>query len=319
MSPNVRKTALVWGALIITFIAIPFALQEPTQAPIRWQVLTNAVEAGELGRIDVDLDGGTGVGRGFLEDGRRFVTMSRPIGDFTELQTKGVAVVFREHQNTWQTYAITLLPLFFLVLLFVFLVRRTRLTKNTAMDVLTFEPLPEQLRDPVEVPAAAAELRERLAGAANAMKAGAQGPRRVLVTGQAGSGKTTLLKAVATDSGLPAFLLSGSSFVEVFVGVGSARIRKLFDKAAKAAPCIVAIDDVDSFATRRVLPDKEGRVDERASTLLELCNQLAGVRPMPKNVLFIATTSRPDLLDETITSPGRFELQLSLQSDTHTS
>jgi ATP-dependent 26S proteasome regulatory subunit len=85
--------------------------------------------------------------------------------------------------------------------------------------------------------------------------------------------------------------------------------------AAKAAPCIVAIDDVDALANRRVLPENEGRVDERGSALLELCNQLAGVRPMPEKVLFIATTSRPDLLDETMTRPGRFDWQLSLESE----
>jgi cell division protease FtsH len=313
MSPKSRKTFLLWLVLIVALVGIQFVLREPEQPRIRWQELSEAVEAGELGRIDVELSGGTGVGRGYLEDGRRFVTASRPIGDFTALQPEGVAVVFRETQNTWRTYATTLLPLLFLVLLFVYFIRRVRLTKN---DVLTFEPLPEQIRGPVELPAAAAAMRQRLAGAAEAVKTGAKGPHRVLVTGPAGSGKTTLLKAVAADSGLPAFFLSGSSFVEVFVGVGSARIRKLFEKAAKAAPCIVAIDDVDAFATRRVLPENEGRVDERGSTMLELCNQLAGIKPMPQNVLFIATTSRPDLLDEAMTRPGRFDWQLSLELKT---
>jgi cell division protease FtsH len=318
MSPKVRKSLIVWLGIVAALVAVPFVIREPEHARIRWQVLTDAVEAGEVGRIDVELDGGTGVGRGWLGDGSRFITASRPIGDFAELQPKGVAVVFREPQNTWQSSATVLLPLVFLVLFFVFLRRLTHSTKNS-VNVLNFEPLPEPIRGPIEVPAAAAKLRERLAGAANAMKTGAPGPRRVLITGRAGTGKTMLLKAVAADSGLPAVLLSGSSFVEVFVGVGSARIRKLFEKAAQAAPCIVAIDDVDSFATRRVLPDNDGRVDERGSTLLELCNQLAGVRPMPERVLFIATTSRPDLLDETITRPGRFDWQLSIESDTPTS
>jgi cell division protease FtsH len=315
MSPKVRKTLLLWIVLIAAFVVMQFVLREPEREHIRWNVIESAVEAGDVGRIDVELDGGTGVGRGFLGDGSRFVTTSRPIRDFTALQLKGVAVVFREPGNTWLTYATTVLPMLFLVFIFFFLLRRTRLTKNSAMDVLKFDPLPEQIRGPVEVPVAAAELRERLAAAAHAVKTGASGSRRVLLTGRAGSGKTTLLKAVVADSGLPAMLLSGSSFVEVFVGVGPARIRKLFDKAAQAAPCIVGIDDVDAFATRRVLPENEGRVDERGSTLLELCNQLAGVKPMPEKVLFIATTSRPDLLDETITSPGRFDLQLSIRSD----
>lgn len=319
MKSRFGKLPLVWGSLIVTVIAIQFALKEPEEAPIDWQVLSDTIEAGGVGRIDVELSRGAGIGRGSLGDGRHFVTRSRPIGDFTELQAKGVAVVFREPQNTWQTGAVALLPWLFLVLFFIWLVRRARWTRNSATEVLSFEPQPEQLSCIIDVPAAATDLRERLAEAANAMKSGSPGPRRVLVTGRAGSGKTALLRAVAADSNLPAFLLAGSSFVEVFVGVGPARLRKLFAKAAQAAPCIVAIDDVDAFATRRVLPDNEGRVDERGSTLLELCNQLAGVKPMPKNVLFLATTSRPDLLDETMTNPGRFDWQLSLPSDTTTS
>jgi cell division protease FtsH len=306
-----RKTLLIWGVLIVAFVSMWFFLQEPEREHIRWNALENAVEAGDVGRIDVELHGGAGVGRGVLADGSRFVTRSLPIGDFAALQPKGVAVVFREPGNSWQSYAVTMLPLLMLVLLFFYLIRRGGWTKNSAVDVLKFDPLPEQVQGPVEVPAAAAELRERLAAAAQAVKSGTSGPRRVLLTGRPGSGKTTLLKAVAADSGLPAILLSGSSFVEVFVGVGAARIRKLFDKAAHAAPCVVCIDDVDAFATRRVLPENEGRVDERGSTLLELCNQLAGVKPMPDKVLFIATTSRPDLLDEALTSPARFDLRLS--------
>lgn len=157
------------------------------------------------------------------------------------------------------------------------------------------------------------EKRAQLRTAAEAARSGQPGPRRILVTGPPGTGKTQLIRAAAADTGLPLLAQPGSQFVETFVGVGAARIRKLFEAAAKAQPCVVAIDDVDAFATRRALPTNDGRIDERAGTMLELNNRLDGLAPLPNKVLFIATTSRPDLLDEAFVRPGRFDLAIRLE------
>jgi cell division protease FtsH len=119
-----------------------------------------------------------------------------------------------------------------------------------------------------------------------------------------------LLKAVAHEAGVPMLAVQGSIFVEVFVGVGASRIRKVFEVAAAAQPCLIALDDLDAFATKRAGQDGRGLVDERAATLLELNNRLDGLTPMPPKVLFIATTSRPDLLDEALVR--RFDVRVTL-------
>jgi len=133
--------------------------------------------------------------------------------------------------------------------------------------------------------------------------------------GPPGSGKTQLARAAAVDSGAPLLALAGSRFVEMFVGVGTSRIRKCFELAATLPFGVFVIDDVDAFGTLRVIADKEGRHDERGATLLELNNQLDGLTPLPKGLVFIATTSRLDLLDPSLTRPGRFDLRITLGGD----
>jgi cell division protease FtsH len=160
--------------------------------------------------------------------------------------------------------------------------------------------------------------KERLLAALEALRNGTPGPRRILIVGPSGSGKSALVRWLATR-GLPVFAVPGSQFVEVFVGNGAARVRKLFKVAAEKQPCVVAIDDFDAFATRRVIPDTKGLVDERGATMLEFAGALDGLRQLPPRVLVIATTSRADVLDEAVVRPGRFDLRLELQLDRESS
>jgi cell division protease FtsH len=247
-----------------------------------------------------------------MADGKRVTTGSHPLRDFVSLEGRGAPVVYAGTTGGWSWIVSTWLPFLLLLGVAVYFVRL--LKGKTTTDPLKLEFTPERVSGPIEL-RGLADARARLKQAAEAASDGRPGPRRILISGPPGTGKTRLLRAAAADAALPIFANAGSQFVEVYVGVGAARIRKLFAKAAETQPCIVAIDDVDAFATKRVLPENEGRVDERGSTMLELCNRLDGLAPVPPKVLFIATTSRPDLLDPAIVRPGRFDLAIRLQAD----
>jgi cell division protease FtsH len=294
---------------MIAFVGFyTFFRSAPEPALLDWTALEEAVELDGVERVDVSVEGGDARGTVLMRDGTRFRTGKQPLGRFTSLQTRGAAVVFKE-QRTDLFWAITtqFLPILVLFLFFLFFMRNYVGKKGT--DPLRFEPTPIANAQPVTLRGLEA-ARQKLLEAAQAAQAGTAGPRRVLVTGAPGTGKTSLLKATAQDAKLPLFALPGSQFVEVFVGVGAARMRKVFEVATASQPCVVAIDDVDAFATRRVLPDEKGLVDERATTLLELNNRLEGLTPLPPRVLFLATTSRPELLDEAFLR--RFDLRVTL-------
>ncbi|MEW5741897.1 MAG: AAA family ATPase [Myxococcota bacterium] len=302
------RTVALWVIPLFLFLALfQYFSSEHRDDILSGPALLSAAEAHEVSRVDVTPEGGTGTGRVSMRDGTRYGTPALPLEDFTELQKHGVAVVFSDSKG-WETVLSQFLPVVVLVGLFIFFLRHLQ---GKSSQVLDFQVTPQRVTQPPALEGLA-DARARLKAAAEAARDGVAGPRRILLVGPPGTGKTSLLRAAAADSGLPLIAFPGSTFVEVFVGVGAARIRTLFKRAAETSPVIVAIDDVDAFATRRVLPQTPGTVDERAATLLELTNRLDGLSPFPARVLFIATTSRPEFLDEALTRPGRFELSLTL-------
>jgi cell division protease FtsH len=307
------KTLGRWAFLVTVFSLCFRAFSTgSTPAPMTWDQVFRAVASDDIARVDVELVDGQGSGEVTLNDGRRFSTERRPIGDFATLQASGVAVVFTERSSSLTTAALQWLPLVVIVIILVFFMRQLKGAPNKAADLLKFEPTPLAVPGPVML-TGLEEAKQALLSAAAAVREGRAGPRRVLLTGAPGTGKTALLKTLASETGLPCFVLSGAQFVEVFVGTGAARIRKLFETAAAAQPCVVAIDDVDAFAKVRSRSEQEGQVDERNATLLELLNRLDGLAPFPPKLLFLCTTSRVDLLDEALVRPGRIELRVQLE------
>ncbi len=139
---------------------------------------------------------------------------------------------------------------------------------------------------------------------------GAKIPRGVLLIGPPGTGKTLLAKAVAGEAGVPFFSISGSEFVEIFVGVGSSRVRDLFEQAKKQAPCIIFIDELDAIGKSRASGGFYGGNDEREQTLNQLLTEMDGFGADDKTVIVLAATNRPESLDAALLRPGRFDRQV---------
>lgn len=139
---------------------------------------------------------------------------------------------------------------------------------------------------------------------------GARIPKGVLLVGPPGTGKTLLAKAVAGEAGVPFFSISGSEFVEMFVGVGSSRVRDLFEQAKKQAPCIVFIDELDAIGKSRSSNGFYGGNDEREQTLNQLLSEMDGFAVENATVIVLAATNRPEILDPALLRPGRFDRQV---------
>ena len=171
--------------------------------------------------------------------------------------------------------------------------------KKTFADVAGADEEKEELR----------ELVEFLKNPARFNKLGARIPKGVLLVGPPGTGKTLIAKAVSGEAGVPFFSISGSNFVEMYVGVGASRVRSLFEKARKAAPCIVFIDEIDAVGRRRGGGGAHGGNDEREQTLNQLLVEMDGFGSS-SGVIVIAATNRADILDPAILRPGRFDRQV---------
>ena len=137
---------------------------------------------------------------------------------------------------------------------------------------------------------------------------GARIPKGVLLVGGPGTGKTLLAKAVAGEAGVPFFIISGSDFVEMFVGVGASRVRDLFEEAKRNAPCIVFIDEIDAVGRQRGAGLGGGH-DEREQTLNQMLVEMDGFSAN-EGVIVLAATNRPDVLDKALLRPGRFDRQI---------
>ena len=147
------------------------------------------------------------------------------------------------------------------------------------------------------------------------VRLGAKLPKGVLLVGPPGSGKTLLARATAGEAGVPFFSLSGSDFVEMFVGVGAARVRDLFKQAKEHAPCIIFIDEIDAIGQARTTVGQIGTNDEREQTLNQLLNEMDGFEAN-QGVVIMAATNRPEILDKALLRPGRFDRQVQVSLPT---
>jgi cell division protease FtsH len=235
-----------------------------------------------------------------------------------ELQKVSVTIVTDSGWKFWfETLAPFVLPVIFLGVLFWFLTRQVR---GAGMQAFTFGQSKARMIDPADTSqrvtfadvAGAKEAKEELVEIVDFLRnpkkfldIGARIPKGILLMGAPGTGKTLLARAVAGEAGVPFFSISGSEFVEMFVGVGASRVRDLFQMAKKAAPAIIFVDEIDAVGRVRGTGVGGGN-DEREQTLNQILVEMDGFEPTEK-VIVMAASNRPDVLDPALLRPGRFD------------
>ena len=233
-----------------------------------------------------------------------------------ELQDKGVAITVKEaNRADWVSFLLNAAPLIVLVAVLIFIMRQMQAGGNKALSfgksrarLLTSQQKKATFKDVAGIEEAKEELQEIidfLKDPQKFQKLGGRIPKGVLLVGPPGTGKTLLARAIAGEANVPFFSISGSDFVEMFVGVGASRVRDLFEQGKKNAPCIVFIDEIDAVGRHRGAGLGGGH-DEREQTLNALLVEMDGFESN-EGVILIAATNRPDVLDPALLRPGRFD------------
>lgn len=262
---------------------------------------------------------------GQRKDGTKFKTIKPSIPDnklLDDLLVKNVDVEFTEPSSggIWLQVLISLLPMIFIIAFFALMARQMQgmsgrggplaFGKSKA-KMLTEDNVKISFADVAGVDEAKEEVQELvefLMDSQKFQKLGGRIPRGTLMVGAPGTGKTLLAKAIAGEAKVPFFSISGSDFVEMFVGVGAARVRDMFEEAKRNSPCIVFIDEIDAVGRHRGAGLGNGH-DEREQTLNQLLVEMDGFEAND-GVIVIAATNRPDVLDPALTRPGRFDRQV---------
>lgn len=327
MAGNKRwRNAGLYGLLVVVLIALGTAFMggrpsvDNSPRSLRYSDFVESVQNNQISRVLISPDRGTAL---VVEsDGQRAQVNLAPDKDLLKLLTDhnvDIAVQPTRQAPVWQQALGSLLfPLLLLGGLFFLLRRAQGGGGNPAMSFgkskarVQMEPQTQVTFDDVAgIEGAKLELTEVVDFLKNPDRftaVGAKIPKGVLLVGPPGTGKTLLAKAVAGEAGVPFFSISGSEFVEMFVGVGASRVRDLFEQAKKNAPCIVFIDEIDAVGRQRGAGLGGGN-DEREQTLNQLLTEMDGFEGNT-GIIIVAATNRPDVLDQALMRPGRFDRQV---------
>lgn len=234
------------------------------------------------------------------------------------LKDVSIEVIPTDGQRFWTDLLLSLLPFIFIVGFLIFMMRQAQNSTNQAMSFGKSKARmvdKEKQKTTFKDVAGAEEAKEELIEVVDFLKnpskytaMGAKIPKGVLLVGAPGTGKTLLARAVAGEAGVPFFNISGSEFVEMFVGVGASRVRDLFKKAKRNAPCIVFIDEIDAVGRQRGAGLGGGN-DEREQTLNQILTEMDGFE-QDTNIIVMSATNRPDVLDPALLRPGRFDRRI---------
>lgn len=315
---NSFKTLAVWVFILLSFILLFNYYNQPTGKVSKILYSDFLIDV-EDGKVDTVIIQNQKI-QGHYRDGREFRTYIPPDPDvFKILREKGVKVEVRvEESSFWQNALISWLPMILFIAVWIFFMRQMQAGQGKALsfgkakfktsqdsknkvtfaDVAGIEEAKEELK----------EIIDFLRDPKKYTRLGARIPKGVLLVGSPGTGKTLLAKAIAGEAGVPFFSISGSDFVEMFVGVGASRVRDLFDTAKKNAPCIIFIDEIDAVGRQRGAGLGGGH-DEREQTLNQLLVEMDGFDPN-NGIIVVAATNRPDILDPALLRPGRFDRQV---------
>jgi len=322
--PGWRHALWPLAALIclLLFVVLPIA-KSPHQTTLTYTQFMTDVSAGKVKTVTIETNGNAS---GSLTDGSAYSTVIPPQageGFLDQLQASRVAVTAASSAVSFGTqllsWMLLLLPLLLIGYFWWRLSRRAgaglqgafgigrskakvfdeERPKTTFADVAGYEGAKREIEEVVDF----------LQHPGRYERAGAIAPRGVLMIGPPGTGKTLLARAVAGEAAVPFFSVTGSSFVEMFVGVGAARVRDLFEEARKRAPAIIFLDEVDAIGQRRGGMSALVSNDEREQTLNQLLAEMDGFDPS-SGVVVLAATNRPEVLDPALLRPGRFDRQV---------
>lgn len=313
----------IWLVIAIVLMTVfnQFTVRQSAQSPMEYSQFINEMNQGRIAKVIID-------GRtlkGTKSDGRQFVAYA-PSDPWlvSDLLRAGVIVEAKpeEEPSILMSIFVSWFPMLLLIAVWIFFMRQMQgggrsggafsfgkskarmLDKNsnhvTFADVAGCEEAKEEV----------AELVEFLRDPTKFQKLGGRIPRGVLMVGNPGTGKTLLARAIAGEAKVPFFSISGSDFVEMFVGVGASRVRDMFEQAKKHAPCIIFIDEIDAVGRQRGAGLGGGN-DEREQTLNQLLVEMDGFEGN-MGVIVIAATNRPDVLDPALLRPGRFDRQVTV-------
>src|ERR1700704_5789798 len=325
----------LWPIMLVVIFALFFLL--PTRSPstsLTYSQFLHDVSAHQVKTVQLASTPG-GTSSGTLTNGKNFTVVVPPQAGqelLTELQNNNVTVSSAPSGNGFGTQVLIYLITFGLpILIFVWLFRRIsrgaagglqsalgvgrsrakifdeERPSTTFADVAGYEGAKSEI----------AEVVDFLRQPERYTRAGAMVPRGVLMVGPPGTGKTLLARAVAGEAHVPFFSVSGSSFVEMFVGVGAARVRDLFAEARKRSPAIIFIDEVDAIGQRRAGQGAVVANDEREQTLNQLLSEMDGF-DVSQGIVVLAATNRPEVLDPALLRPGRFDRQVTIPLPTLT-
>jgi cell division protease FtsH len=329
-----HKTLLLWVLLIVMFLAIwQFLSPTDRKQPVAFSEFIEEVQKGHVKDIHIkdreytftvhNADGAkTTIQReavGPTPDEALLSTL-KPAADVKDATPPKVFFEKEDGSPFWSSTLITLLPMLFIGVMFFLFMRQLQAGGGKAMSfgkskarMLSDSQNKVTFADVAGVDEAKDEVEEIIAFLKDPKKfqrLGGRIPKGVLMIGPPGTGKTLLARAIAGEAGVPFFSISGSDFVEMFVGVGASRVRDLFEQGKKHAPCIIFIDEIDAVGRHRGAGLGGGH-DEREQTLNQLLVEMDGFESN-EGVIIIAATNRPDVLDPAILRPGRFDRRITV-------
>jgi cell division protease FtsH len=317
------KNLAMWGIIVLLSVGLFNMFQNPnkmaaSKAEVPFSEFLSEVDEGRVIKVEIQGNNITGL----LSDGSSFTTYSPNYPNLVEkLSSKGVSIIASPIEAKMPSLLGVLLswfPMLLLIAVWVFFMRQMQGGKGGAMGFgkskakllteahgkVTFNDVAgvEEAKEEVE------EIVEFLKDPKKFSRLGGKIPKGALLIGPPGTGKTLLAKAIAGEANVPFFSISGSDFVEMFVGVGASRVRDMFEQGKKHSPCIIFIDEIDAVGRSRGAGLGGGN-DEREQTLNQLLVEMDGFETN-EGIILIAATNRPDVLDPALLRPGRFDRQV---------